>query len=68
MGGGSWDYPPLEAAMAESGFEDIGKYVTRRHNTVAQYIVMRRIMDLYDRSAWRTGVWVSQRWWEQDGF
>ena len=25
-------------------------------------------MDFYDWSAWRTGVWVSQRWWEQDRF
>ena len=54
--------------MVEEGFEDIGTYVTRRKNTVAQYIVTRSILDLYDRSDWRTGVWVSQRWWYQDGF
>ena len=35
VGGWSWDYPPLSAAMEEVGFEDIGAYVTRRQNTVA---------------------------------
>ena len=54
--------------MTEAGFEDIGTYVTRRQNTVAQYIATRSILDLYDRSDWRTGVWVSQRWWYQDVF
>ena len=63
-----WDHPPLAAAMTEAGFEDIGTYVTRRQNTVAQYIVTRPILDLCDWYAWRTGVWVSQRWWEQDRF
>ena len=34
----SWDYPPLDVAMAEAGFEEIRTYVTRRHNAVAHYI------------------------------
>ena len=38
-GGGSWDYPPLEAAMAEAGFEDIRTYVTRSQNTVVKFII-----------------------------
>ena len=58
-GGGSWYYPPLEAAMAEAGFEDIRTYVTRRQNNVAQYILTQPIMDLCDWSARRPGVWVS---------
>ena len=37
-GGGKWYYPPLREAMQEAGFEDIRKAITRRHNTVAQYI------------------------------
>ena len=28
---------------------------------------MQPIMDLCERSAWSPGVWVSWRWWEQDG-
>ena len=53
--------------MAEAGFEDIGTYVMRRQNTVTQYIMTRPILDLCDWSARRPGVWVSWRWWEQDG-
>ena len=47
-GGGSWDYPLLEAAMAEAVFEDIRTYVTRKKNTVAKYIATQPILDLYD--------------------
>ena len=35
---GRWEYSPLEEAMGEAGFEGISKSVTRRQNTVAQYI------------------------------
>ena len=35
QGDGSWDYPPLVLVMEESGFEEIGAYVTRRQNTDA---------------------------------
>ena len=51
----------------EAGFEGIGTYVTRRQNKVAQYIVTRPIMHLYERAARRTGGRVSQRWWEKYG-
>ena len=47
-GGGSWDYPLLEAAMSEAGFEDIRTYVTRSQNKVAKYIATQPILDLYD--------------------
>ena len=30
-----------------------------------QYIVMRPVLDLCERSTWRPGARVSQRWWEQ---
>ena len=66
QGGGSCYYPPLATAMAESGFEETGTYVSRRKNTVAHYIATRLIMDLCEQSARRPGVWVSRRWWEQD--
>ena len=53
--------------MAESGFEEIWIYITRRQNTVAQYISTRPILDLCERSVWRLGARVSWRWWEQEG-
>ena len=54
--------------MSEAGFEDIGTYFTRKQNTVSRYIVTLSIMYLCDWSTWKQGVWVSQRWWEKDGF
>ena len=53
--------------MVESVFEGIGTYITRRHNTAAQYITTQLIMDLCERSAWRQGKRVSRLWWEQKG-
>ena len=53
--------------MEQSGFEETGIYITRRQNTVAQYITMQPILDLYEQSVWRTGYWVSWRWCEQEG-
>ena len=65
-GGGSWYYPLLVAAMAEASFKDTGDYITRRQNTVAQYIATRPILDLCGRSFWRSVAWVYWRWWEQE--
>ena len=53
--------------MGEAGFEGIRKSVTRRKNTVAQYIVTQLIMYLCERSTHRPGVRVFRRWWEQAG-
>ena len=53
--------------MAEAGFKEIGTYITRRQNMVAQYIATRPIMELCERSAGRPGRRVFRRWWEQDG-
>ena len=53
-------------ALGESGLEEIRKSVTRRQNTVAQYIATQPILDLCEMSNWRPGARVSRRWWEQD--
>ena len=53
--------------MVESGFEGIGKYITRRQNTVAQYIATRMILEICERFARRPWARVSQQWWEQSG-
>ena len=53
--------------MGEAGFKGIIKSVTRRQNTDAQYIAMRLILDLCERSTQRPGAKVSRRWWEQAG-
>ena len=51
--------------MREAGFEGIRKSVTRRQNTIVQYIATRPILDLYNWSTQRLGARVSRRWWEQ---
>ena len=41
-----WVYPPLEEAMVEVVLQEVDIYVSRHHNTVAQFIATRPIMDL----------------------
>ena len=53
--------------MGDAGFEGIGTFVTKRQNTVSQYIATRPILDLCEWAAQRPGVRVSWWWWEQDG-
>ena len=52
--------------MQEAGLEGIRKAVTRRQNTVTQYIATRPILDLYEQAMQRVGVRVSRRWWDQE--
>ena len=62
-----WEYPLLAAVMAEAGFEDIGVYITRKQNTVAQYIATRPILEIYEKPVRRPGAWVYRQWWDQEG-
>ena len=62
-----WDYLPLAEALGEVGIEGIQKLVTRRHNTVAQYIATQPILDLCKRATWRPGARVSRQCWDQAG-
>ena len=39
--------------------------ILRRHNTVAQFIVTRPILDLCKKAKRRPGARVPRRWWEQ---
>ena len=63
---GIWEYLTMAEAMREAGTEGIRKSITRRQNTVAQYIATRTIMDLCERATRRPGARVSWRWWEHD--
>ena len=38
--------PPIGEALADAGLDIIGEYITRSHNSVAQYIFMRTVFDL----------------------
>ena len=47
--------------------QDMGAYVLKMQNTVAQYIAARMILELYDDMVWRSGGWLARRWWQKDG-
>ena len=59
--------PPLWAAIREAGLEEVETYITRRQNTVAQYIATQPILELCEEAERRPGARVSKRWWEQEG-
>ena len=52
--------------MQEAGFEEVGSCVLSRHNTAAQYISMRPILDLCEETVQIMGMWVVKRWWEKE--
>ena len=64
---GGWVYPPLEDAIAEEGLHEVEAYVSRRQNTVEQYISTMPIMDLCLAAKRRPGTRVEMWWWEQKG-
>ena len=64
---GSWGYPPVDTAMEEAWFEEMGAYVLKRQNMVSQYIATRLILDLCADMVRRYGVWVSSILWDQEG-
>ena len=43
---GMWEYPTLGGATRAAGIEGIKTYISRRQNTVAQYIANLPIMDI----------------------
>ena len=56
----SWEYPPLAETTREAGMVRIRTYITRRQNTVAQYIATRTILDLCEQATQQPGARVSR--------
>ena len=52
--------------MVEAGFKEVETYVSRRQNTVTQFIANRSIMDLCLLEERRPGSRVTNQWWEHD--
>ena len=50
QGDGGCEYPPLDIAMEDEGFEEMGAYVMKKHITIAQYLATRLIMDLCEET------------------
>ena len=53
--------------MKEAGFTDVRTSIKRRHNTVAQYIATRPLLDLCKGMTQIGGARVAMRWWDQKG-
>ena len=62
---GIWVYSPIVEALATVGLDEIGVYITCLHNTVAQYIATRPIMDLCRMAERNPVLRLSRKWWEQ---
>ena len=65
MGGWELVLPVIGGGNGGAGFEGIIKSVTRRQNTVAQYIATQPIMDICEQATRRPGARVSRHWWEK---
>ena len=63
--GGTWVYPPIGAALAMVGLDDIRVYITLLQNTVAHYIATRPIMDFCMAAEQKPGLCLSRLWWDQ---
>ena len=63
---GRWVYTPLTEAMEEVGLQEVKAYVSFHHNTVAQFIADRTIIDLCLAAERRPGSQVANCWWEQE--
>ena len=53
--------------MAEAGLQEVETYVSRRQNTVAQYIATKPIVDLCLAVDRRPVTKLSKLWWYQEG-
>ena len=62
---GKWHYPSLEGVMKEAGLTDVRTSINRRHNTVAQYIATRPLLELCKGAKQRERERVTLRWWDQ---
>ena len=52
--------------MSEAGMQEVETYVSRRQNTVAQFIATRPIMDLCLAAERIPGPRIYKKWWEKD--
>ena len=64
---GKWHYPSLVGSMKEAGFTDVRTAITRRQNTVVQFITTWPLLDLCEGAMQRGGARVTMRWWDQKG-
>ena len=54
--------------MRTVGMEEMKTYISRRQNTVTQYIATQDILELCLEAKHRPLLRLPKRWWEQEGF
>ena len=60
---GVWLYPPLEDVIVEELLQEVETYLYHLHNTVAQFIATRPIMDLCLAAERSLGSRITKQWW-----
>ena len=60
------DVPPIDRGDGEGGTQEVDTYISRRQNTVIQYIATNPIMDLCLEVEQHPGTRVSKEWWDQE--
>ena len=56
-------YPPIGAALATVGLDEIGVYIARRQNTAAKYIANNTIMEFCLKVNQDKVLQMSRWWW-----
>ena len=56
----------MEAVIQAEGLEKVETYILHFHNTIAQYISTRPIIELCLAVDWRPGTRIVRSWWEQE--
>jgi hypothetical protein len=52
---GAWHYPPLEPTLEMAGLYTMEAYITRRRNTIAEYVATRPLHQLIQAASHRRG-------------
>ena len=60
---GTLVYPPIGVDLSTVVLEEIGVYISRRQNTVAQYIATRPITELCLAAERKPGMRISSKFW-----
>jgi hypothetical protein len=63
---GEWVYPPLEEALELAGLLPVREYISRRQNTVAEWVANRPVLELCTSYERMPGAMRHKaRWWHQ---
>ena len=64
---GTWEYPPIDGALAATGLARIVIYLERRQNKITEYVATRPVGVLCMAVKNKRRTRKSARWWDQPG-